>query len=114
MLAKPQRLEKRQVEYILKKGQSSTSKLFILKFTENNEEKSKYATIISSKISKKAVERNKLRRQIYEIIRTALKESTPEKNLNLVLIPKKQILSSSFEEIQEDIKEIIIQNGKIN
>jgi len=80
MLAKKNRLKKSSVKYILKKGHKVATKHFVFKYI--NGEDLHIGIQISNKTQKSAVKRNKLRRQIYEIIRTN------KKHINL----KKQIL----------------------
>ena len=111
MLPKNKRIKCEQIEFILKKGKSFTSKLFIIRYIGNNEKVSRYAIIASAKLSKKAVERNKVRRKIYEAIRLIEKEKESKNNLDIILIPKKQILKAEFPAIKEDLIEIIENHG---
>ena len=111
MLEKKYRIERNKIKYILKKGEDSISKLFIIRYIKNNENHNRYCTIVSKKIDPKAVGRNKLRRQIYEAIRIHEKDIIPtnkeKSRLDIVLIPKKNILKAKFEDIEADIKNII-------
>jgi ribonuclease P protein component len=102
MIAKEQRLAKRQIEYIQKKGSKFENKCFIVKHKDALEN-GRYCIIISKKFASKAVERNKLRRQIYEAIRKNQPDSLSQ---NLILIPKKGITDKSFAEIESEIIEI--------
>jgi len=111
MIAKKHKVERNLINSILKKGKSKTSKLFIIRYSENRQEYSRYCTIISRKVSLSAVERNKKRRQIYEAIRIISEETPPQTNIDLILIPKKQILSATYQEIEKDIREIINTHG---
>lgn len=106
MIAAKFRIPRADISYILKKGEQFISKLFIVKYTENKEDFSRYRVIVSRKIYPKAVKRNHLRRQIYEAIR--LNQGKEEgKKKDLVLIPKKNILKADYKSIEEDIKKII-------
>ena len=69
MIEKKYRIEQNQIQYILKKGEDSVSKLFIIRYIKNNKEHNRYCTVVSKKIYTASVDRNKLRRQISEIIR---------------------------------------------
>ncbi len=116
MIAKQYRIPKERIPYILKKGDQKKSALFIIKYQKNNEHFFRYRVIISKKIDKSAVKRNKLRRQIYESIRInsidekkALKNTT---NYDILLIPKKNISSNSYKEIEKDIINNIINKWK--
>ncbi len=112
MISKSYRVPRNRIEYILKKGETSHSDLFIKKFKENEEGVNRFSTIVSCKIDPKAVRRNKLRRQIYEAIRLNIPKTT--KTFDSILIPKKRILQSSYQEIFDDIKTILTtSNGEI-
>ncbi len=120
MIARKYRIPKEKIPYILKKGDQYTSALFIIKYTKNIELFFRYRVIISKKIDKSAVKRNKLRRQIYEAIRlhstnTELEGKKPLKNnsnCDILLIPKKNILLNSYKEIEKDIINNIIKKWK--
>ena len=73
MLAKKYRLrgEKRFRE-IHKNGRRFFTRLLNLRYLENNEGCPRFALVVSAKISKKATQRNKIRRQLLEIIRQEL------------------------------------------
>lgn len=113
MLEKKYRIERNQTQYILKKGEDSVSKLFIIRYIKNNKEFNRYCSVVSKKLYTKAVDRNRLRRRIYEAIRLISKEITPPREpLDIVLIPKKSILTAKYEEIEQDIRKIITQHGQ--
>lgn len=106
MLSKRYRIPKEEIAPLLKMGDSLISKLFIIRLKENNKTFFRYRVIISKKVHPKAVKRNSLRRQVYEVLRI----NTPEeekRNFDLILIPKKSILNSSFQSISQDIIQLI-------
>lgn len=107
MISTKSRVPKQLIAYILKKGNSYQSSLFIVRYAKNDKHFSRYRAIISKKLLRGAVERNKLRRQIYEIIRTKDpgESSSPQ---DMILIPKKNILTRTFQQIEEDITKNII------
>lgn len=106
MLAQKYRVPRQSIDYILKKGESYTSKFFIIRYKKNNENFCRYRTIISKKVHLKAVKRNHLRRQVYEILRLNLaKEGT---GTDSILIIKKNALKSSYQTLEEDLKNNII------
>ncbi len=63
----------------------------------------KSAVIISSKNFKKAVERNKIRRQIYSILESWQKENTNIENTFFIFYPKKEIINLSFLELKKEV-----------
>lgn len=123
MISRKFRLKKADIEWVLKKGNQITVDLFIVKFLPATSTivdalapepaaAPNFAVIVSAKISGKAVERNRLKRKIYEAIRqSALKiESLPFK---IVLIPKKRALKSDYDEILKGIEIITSKLTKI-
>lgn len=64
----------------------------------------KFGTIVSKKISKKAVERNQIRRRLMEAVRKN-KEKFPEGFRGIFLV-KKSILGKSEMEIEEWVKKL--------
>lgn len=109
MIAKKNRVPREKISYILSKGGSSTSRFFIIRYTGNDVNFSRYRTIVSKKIDAQAVNRNKLRRQIYEATRENIKiEEKNSPKYDIILIPKKSIKETDFKHISEDISSIIL------
>lgn len=75
----------------------------------------KLATIVSKKISKKAVERNKVRRLLMEASRKNL-EILKNLNLRMVFLGKKVLLDKKFDEVNAEVKKIfeMIKNNEKN
>lgn len=102
MLKKQNRLkEKKDFNEIFKKGRSRFSGLLGVKTLKNNLEINRFGVIVSSKISKKAVERNKIKKQIKDVLR---KENVKiKKGADFVVIALPEIKSKKFEDIKKDI-----------
>lgn len=115
MLAKNYRVPRENIDYILEKGESFKTRLFIVRFKKNHTQNLRFRVIISKKVDLKAVKRNRLRRQIYEAIRTNLQTENIKEGLDLILIAKKSTINADFTAINQDIKECIINRnyGKI-
>ncbi len=74
MLPKINRVKKKtDFDNVFKKGNSYKNKFLILKTLPNGLLESRFAFIVSQKVSKKAVTRNKIRRRLSESARTELK-----------------------------------------
>jgi ribonuclease P protein component len=70
MLAKTNRLtKKKDFDAVWQKGRSSFAKIIGVKILANGLEESRFGIMVGLKVSKKAVERNKIKRRIREIIR---------------------------------------------
>lgn len=58
------------LKFVYSKGRSARSKYISLKYIENTRRtESRLAVVVSKKVSKKAPERNRIRRRIYELCR---------------------------------------------
>ena len=106
MISKEYKVPRVKISYILKKGQLTNSDLFIIRYIQNEEDYPRFRVIISKKLEPKAVKRNKLRRQLYETIRTNLNKEA--KNNDYILIPKKKITRAKKESILTDLRDNII------
>ncbi|MFC1616077.1 ribonuclease P protein component [Patescibacteria group bacterium] len=115
MIEKKIRINREKIPHILRKGHTHQSELFTLKYFVTNEKISKYRTIVSKKIARKAVDRNKIRRRILESIRlNHQKLADLKKGFEIVFIPKKSITEASFLQICEDIAKIMENNKFLN
>jgi len=75
MLTKANRLNnKKDIEGVLKKGRGFKEDFLILKTAKNNLNKTRFAFIVSSKVSSKATVRNKIKRKLSELVRIKLKK----------------------------------------
>jgi ribonuclease P protein component len=104
MLKKTNRITKdKEFDRAFKTGQSFYTKLFGIKAVNNDLPAVRLGVLVSTKVSKKAVIRNKLKRQIREIIQKELPNLKVGKDL--VIIVFSQILDKNFLEIKEMITE---------
>ncbi len=103
MLSKDSRIgSPDKIKRLLRSGLEAKSKKLTFRYEESQEELSQFAVVVSGKISKKAVERNKLRRQIMEAIKKEL--SSLKKSYNMVVIAR--ALDASYQELQDNIKDV--------
>ncbi len=99
MLPKKQRLTKKRLAYVFRKGQRFGNAHLNVRFIKNFQPHSRFSITVSAKISKKAVERNLLRRRIYEIIR--LNPGVLPQKYDIALITKPSILTLNFENLKK-------------
>lgn len=62
----------------------------------------KFACVISKKTLKHAVDRNKAKRRVFEVLYELIKETTLDKRF-YVLYPKKTILTVAYADVREEI-----------
>ena len=105
MLPKKERLQHRKdFDSAFKSSKGVFAEIIGIKFVANNLENSRFGIIVSNKISKKAVVRNRIKRQIREIIRLNL--DNIEKGFDIVIITRIGIVGKKYQEIEKDILEI--------
>lgn len=107
MLFSANRLRKKKdFERVLKNQQSQAVAVYFLggKFLENGLSKIRVGFVVSKKISKKAVIRNKIKRQLREIVRPKIKNF--EQGVDLIIFTKPEILGKNFLEIKKAVDEL--------
>ena len=105
MLPKKNRLKKKKdVERVFKKGKRSKEDFLVLKTVKNDLKNSRFAFVISRKVSKKATLRNKIRRRLSELIRFKIKRV--KKGMDLILIAVPGLEEKDFWEINETINKL--------
>jgi ribonuclease P protein component len=66
------------LRYVYTRGQAVRSNLGILKYAPNSRRKNwRAAVVVSRKVHKSAVVRNRIRRRLYEVIRTSIPADAP-------------------------------------
>lgn len=102
MLPRTHKLTRRRdIEKLAKTGQSLRSVFFILKIIPNKLNNTRWVIITSTKVSKKAVVRNRLRRQAREIIRLNILNETT--GFDCMLIVKDTAVGITYVDLQKDL-----------
>lgn len=105
MLPKKYRLKKSgEIRDVLKFGQTFKQGFLTLKVKENDLAVSRFAFLISLKISKKAFIRNRLRRKLSEAVRLNLPQIA--KNIDAVLIVTSDFSGRTNEELKKILYEL--------
>ncbi len=103
MLVKKFRLTKdKDFKKVFKLGKSFSSRMFKVKTSINGFKFNRYGIVISTKVSKKAVVRNKLKRQIRTIIKNFDKEIN--NGVDLVIIVSPATLNQKYAFIKSEIE----------
>src|SRR3989344_5852957 len=101
MLAKKYRLAKeKDFKKIIASGRSFFSPSFRLRYLATNLDFSRLSVIVSAKISKKATVRNRLKRQMREIIRLNLKQIKP--GYDILVYFKNHALGKDYHELEQE------------
>ncbi len=109
MLAKPNRLTKEtDFKLLARTGRPFYSFLFTVKVAPRAAlPLSRFGIVISAKVSKKATVRNKLKRQLTEIIRLNLKKIKTGRDV--MILVKAASLGKSYQELEAGLAEVFDQ-----
>jgi ribonuclease P protein component len=106
MLPKENRLKReKEFEAVFKGGRAIRGKSVFLKYLINGTDKTRVGFVVSKKISKLAVERNKAKRRMRDIVR--LKRSVLKDGLSIVIVSLPSIQKMEYGEIKEDLENIL-------
>jgi ribonuclease P protein component len=105
VLLKNNRLKKRNdFEKALRKGWKFKEDFLSLRLARNNFKKSRFGFIVSQKVSKKAVLRNKIKRRLRAIVNMKLPKI--KNGLDIVLIANPGLEKKDFWELEEVVENI--------
>ncbi len=101
MLAKKYRLSSHEIKNVFEKGQWYYRGAFSFKLVKNDLPFSRFAVVVGRKVTRQAVERNKIRRQIMEIIR--LNQEIIPKGFDVIIILRPVIVFKKFLEVKKEL-----------
>lgn len=108
MLPRQLRLTKKDaLSGILKTGETATSRSIVARFRKNDLVHPRFSVIVSKKIGKNATDRNRLRRQLYEIIRLHQDKFQATPYFDILILPKKAMIGATYQEIEQDFLKIL-------
>lgn len=99
------------LRYVYKNGEAVRSRLITVKYTKNpHRAHSRFAVVVSKKVLKSAVGRNRIRRRVYEVIRHELPHLTPAHDV-AVMIFSSEVRTMSYEELETLLRQLFAQAG---
>ena len=110
MSIRQNRFKKADFNNLFKKGKTIGRELIFLRFRKNNLKQSRFCWVVSLKISKKATTRNKIKRQLREIVKANLKNI--KSGFDIAIIAKPEIINKNYQEIK-NVLENLIKRTKI-
>lgn len=99
------------LRYVYTHGQAVRSRLMTLKHsTHPKRQDPRVAVVISKKVIKSAVGRNRVRRRVYEVVRYELPSIKPGSDLVLIVFSA-EILKLPHEELVQTVKQLFNSAG---
>ena len=95
----------KDIEMVFKKGRGVKEGFLFLKFLENNLKVSRFAFIVSRKTARKAVQRNKIKRRLRDIVQKNLPRL--KTGFDFVFVAQKGIEDKSLQEMKDNIERIL-------
>ena len=109
MLSKRYRFHSRGgVKYTYKNGKTVRTKNLSLVYAENSRHHQRFAVVVSKKVLKSAVGRNRIRRRVYEAIRAELPKYKIHNDC-IFIVYSKDYAHISFSEIREAVHSLLSQ-----
>ncbi len=97
------------IKYVYGKGQAYRSSMLVIKAVPGNRRKnSRIAVVVSRKIFKSAVKRNRIRRRIYEHMRLMLPQIKIPHDIVMV-VTSKELLDIPHDEMVDQINKLLGQ-----
>ncbi len=108
MLAKPYRLTKdKDFERLAREGRAVYGGELMLKWRLNNLKQSRFGFVVSKKVDKRAVVRNKIKRRLRAIVRENLSKIRP--GYDVMILTRSEIKNLTFMQLKNKIDDLLIR-----
>ncbi len=103
-LSKEYRLSKNDFKNVFEKGETVKSSFFFLNFLKNNKGHLRLAVAVPTKVFKKAVARNKVKRMVTGVLKNS---HLYGQAIDLVIIATETIVGKGLKEIKRELEQTI-------
>lgn len=101
----------KDIERVFKLGRGFKEDTFLIKAVKNKLKQTRFAFVTGLKVSKKANQRNTVKRRIREVIRACLSQISP--GFDVVIVALAGAANKDFQEIESAVKKLLIRSGLI-
>jgi ribonuclease P protein component len=99
------------LRYVYKNGQVIRSRMLTIKYTKNSHRtRSRFAVVVSKKVHKSAVGRNRIRRRIYGVIQQELPRITSAHDV-VILVFSSEVMTMPQNELTETVQQLFESSG---
>ena len=104
------------VRFVYQNGKTIRGPKMSLVFCENTRGFTRFAVVVSKKVNKTAVVRNRIRRRVYEIIRQNI-DDVPKKMDYIFVVFSPEVKDMNYKELEKNIGKLVAEskvcyNGK--
>jgi ribonuclease P protein component len=97
------------LRYVYKNGTALRSHLLIVKYVSNAHRKhSRFSVVVSKKVHKGAVGRNRIRRRVYEVIRAELPQMKQAYDIAIIVFSS-ELMTIPYDELKDVIHQLFSQ-----
>ena len=94
------------MRYVYQKGKTIRKPNISLVYTDNNRGFTRVAVVVSKKVDKSAVGRNRIRRRVYEVIRLNF-DDVPKKRDYIFVVYSKSVARMPLGELKKVLMELV-------
>lgn len=99
------------LRYVFANGKAVRSRILTIKYTENKRRSTpRFAVVVSKKVMKSAVRRNRIRRRLYGYIHTILPEMTPQTDI-VFIVTSSEVLTMPHEQLVGEVEQLLAQTS---
>lgn len=93
------------LRYVYSRGKVTRTKYFVCKYSHNlRRHEPRIAVVVSKKVIKSAVKRNRIRRRLYEVLRLELPKLQPQTDLVYIVVSAEVLVISSGELVDNVVR----------
>jgi len=111
MIPKKNRLTRREIVEVREKGKIKGGKRVSILYIHTGGEVPRFGMIVSSRVAKLAVERNRIKRVLREAFKEILGKISS--GYSIVVLARKSMMGAGVREVAEELEEIMRLNGMI-
>lgn len=113
MLPKVNRLRlEKHFQNVFNGGKTVENQFFKVKFLENQKKHTRFGFIVGIKFSKKATQRNLVKRRLRAAVKLFLKNI--KSGLDIVIWPKTSVKDTKYQKLTENLKNLLNKNDIIS
>lgn len=94
------------MRFVYQKGKTIRSPKMSLIFTDNTRGFTRFGVVVSKKVERSAVGRNRIRRRVYEALRVNF-DLIPKKRDYLFVVYSKEVMNMEFSELEKVLGSLI-------